>query len=72
MEKLSETERARVSKTSNVRIVTKLIQSGVNIDEVEAVDRAALLTAMAILVLSGKESVPAAVGKLPTVGYDAE
>ena len=35
-------------------------------------DRSALLTAIANLVLSGKKGAPAAVGKLPTVEYDAE
>ena len=40
MEKLSEKDRARVTKMSDARITSKLTQSGVNIDEVEAMDRA--------------------------------
>ena len=72
IDKLSEKDRARVIKTSDMRIWSKLTQSGVNTEEIEAMDRSALLNAMANLVLAGKEGAPAAVRKLLTVGYDAE
>ena len=54
MEKLSEKERARVSKMSDIRIISKLIQSCINVEELEAMDRSALLDAMASLVANGK------------------
>ena len=59
MEKLSDAQSEKVKKMSDVRLITKLGQAGFSTDQLEAMDRPALLNAMAQLVLSGKDGAPA-------------
>ena len=59
MEKLSDAQSEKVKKMSDVRLITKLGQAGFSTDQLEAMDRPALLNAMAQLVLTGKDGAPA-------------
>ena len=47
MEKLSDAQSEKVKKMSDVRLITKLGQAGFSTDQLEAMDRPALLNAMA-------------------------
>lgn len=55
MEKLPETQRKALTKTSDARLVQKLLNAGVTVEQVETMDRQAMLAAAAELILSGKE-----------------
>ncbi len=71
MEKLTDTQRQRVTKMADARIVQKLLQAGMSVDKVELLDRKGLLDAMAELVLAGKEPA-AAVNTGMLTAYDPE
>ena len=72
MDKLSDTQRDKVKKMSDVRLAAKLGQSGFSPEQLEAMDRPALLNAMAQLILSGKDEAPAATAVPVQPAYDVE
>ena len=72
MEKLSDAQSEKVKKMSDVRLITKLGQAGFSTDQLEAMDRPALLNAMAQLVLTGKDGSPAAAAAPVQPMYNAE
>ena len=60
MEGLSEARRADIRKMSDLRLAAKLGQAGYSADDLEAMDRPAMLNAWAELVLAGKDKPVAA------------
>jgi hypothetical protein len=71
MEKLTETQRQRVNKMSDARIVQKLLQVGMPVEKVEVKERPALLASMADLVAAVKEPT-AAVATVTQFANDVE
>lgn len=59
MEKLSESRRETVKKMSDVRLTNKLLQLGLTLEQLEAMDRPGMLNAYAELILAGKDKPPA-------------
>ena len=55
MEKLPELTRATVTKMSNARLIVKLQQVGFTMEEIEAMDRPAMLNAWAEIILEGRD-----------------
>jgi hypothetical protein len=71
MDMLSEGKQKEVKKMSDARLVSKLTQAGYNAEQIEAMDRVAMMNAWAEIVASGKET-SAAVGVPSKIGYDPE
>ena len=69
MEKVTETVKADIKKMSDARLISKLSQAGFSSEELETMDRTALMNAWAEIVASGKEVKAKAPGP---VGYDPE
>jgi len=69
MEKLDSTKREVIKKMSNVRLISKLLESGEDEDTVQAMSRTELMSAWAEIVAAGKDKPP--VTPSPVV-YDPE
>jgi len=69
MEKLSKSQKELVSKMGQTRLVTKLRDVGYSEEDLDAMDRPAMLNAWAECVAAGQDKPKIAV---QTVGYDVE
>ena len=65
IDKLDEARRDKVKKTSDVRLVAKLGQLGFTPEQLETMDRPALMNAIAQLILTGKDVAPPAAAAIP-------
>ena len=72
MDKLEKTKRAELRKMSDTRLVSKLTQAGVALEEVESMDRASMLDRSADMVLSGRYSAVASKPAGPLGGGESE
>jgi predicted kinase len=71
MDKLSAERKGEIKKMSDVRLITKLKQAGLTTEQLETMNREAMLNAWAELIIAGKDVVPAgAIAK--SVGSDPE
>ena len=73
MDKLEKSRQSEIRKMADVRLHSKLLQAGVTLDELETMDRSAMLDRYAELVLAGKEpeaGTPVVASK--AVSYDPE
>jgi hypothetical protein len=66
MEKLPETSRTSVVKMSEARLTVKLQQAGYTVEDLEDMDRSAMLNAWAEIILAGRDQPEA--GSVPTEG----
>ncbi len=66
MDKLSQSQRDAIKKMSTARLITKLSRVGVPDEQLDKMDREALMNAWAGFVLKGKED-PEAVPTFSTV-----
>ena len=69
MEKLSKPQRELISKMGQTRLVTKLRDAGYSEEDLDVMDRPAMLNAWAECVAAGQDKPKIAV---QTVGYDVE
>ena len=69
METLDNKTREDIKKMSEARLALKLSQVGYEVEQLEKLDRAALLHAWATTVSQGKDKLPVAPSAL---GYDVE
>jgi hypothetical protein len=69
MEKLPSERRAEVKKMSDVRLVAKLQQAGFTPEQLELMDRSALMEAWAELILANKDKAPPAAAAASKTGY---
>jgi hypothetical protein len=69
MEKLSKPQRELISKMGQTRLVTKLRDAGYSEEDLDVMDRPAMLNARAECVAAGQDKPKIAV---QTVGYDVE
>jgi hypothetical protein len=69
MEALSKAQKEAIQKMGQSRLITKLRGAGISEEEVDAMDRAAMITAWAECVAAGKDKP--APGQ-PTPGYDVD
>ena len=65
IDKLDEARRDKVKKMSDVRLVAKLGQLGFSPEQLETMDRPAMMNAMAQLILTGKDVAPPAAAVTP-------
>ena len=72
MDKLSTKEQENIRKMSDVRLVSSLTKAGVGQDEIDAMDRTAMLNKWAELVATGADKAPAAAAAAAPVVYDIE
>ena len=74
IDKLDEARRDKVKKMSDVRLVAKLGQLGFSPEQLETMDRPALMNAMSQLILTGKDVAPPAAAATPVQPplYDVE
>ena len=74
IDKLDEARRDKVKKMSDVRLVAKLGQLGFSPEQLETMDRPALMNAMSQLILTGKDVAPPAAAVTPVQPplYDVE
>ena len=73
MEKLPSERRAEVKKMSDVKLVAKLQQAGFNPEQLETMDRSALMETWAELILANKDKPPAAAAiKTGSIDPDVE
>ena len=70
MEKLNTTKQGEIQKLSKVRLTSKLTQAGVTLEQLETMDRSAMLEAWVEIVAGGKEQVVGA--KTASLGYDID
>lgn len=70
MESLTKTQVEAIKKLNTARLITKLAQVGYSEEELDTMDREALMGAWATCVADGKDK-PAA-PSAPTIGYDVE
>ncbi len=68
LEKLPESKCADIKKMSDVRLISKLTQAGIPIEQVEQMDRSTLLESYAKIVLEGVPNPTAQ----PRFAYDPE
>ena len=66
LEKLPEGKRENIKKMPDMRLISKLTQAGIPTEQIEEMDRAALLESYAKLVLEGGPTQP----PQPRFGYD--
>jgi hypothetical protein len=74
MDQLSQKEQEKIRKMSDTRLVTSLTRAGIDPDEIEAMERTALVDRWAKLVAEGHgqgSAAGATVGKTAT-GYDVK
>jgi hypothetical protein len=74
MDQLSQKEQEKIRKMSDTRLVTSLTRAGIDPDEIEAMERTALIDRWAKLVAEGHgqgSAAGATVGKTAT-GYDVK
>jgi hypothetical protein len=73
MDQLGQREQEKIRKMTDTRLVSSLVKAGVNSDEIEAMDRTAMLDRWATIVAAGgdKGNAAGAVGKA-AIGYDVE
>ena len=77
MDQLGQKEQEKIRKMSDKRLVSLLSQAGVDSDEVEVMDRNAMIDRWAKLVAAGGGKTPkagggAAAARALTAGYDVE
>lgn len=61
MDKIRDKTMSEIKEMSDARVVIKLMQAGIPIEEIEAMDRQSLMNAWADIVLTGKEVAKATV-----------
>ena len=59
MDRLTEGKRAEVKKMADARLVSKLLQTGMPLEEVERLDRGGLMNAWAERIIEGREAATA-------------
>ena len=72
MEKLPSERRAEVKKMSDVKLAAKLQQAGFTPEQLEPMDRSALMEAWAELILANKDKPPAAAAAIKTGSIDPD
>jgi hypothetical protein len=60
MDKLPAERKADIKKMSDVRLITRLKQAGLTTEQLETMDREAMLNTWAECIVTGKDKVPAA------------
>jgi hypothetical protein len=71
MDKLEKAKQAEIKKMSDTRLISKLTKAGVPMEEIEQLDRNALLNSWAEIVVAGREAEVRAMAP-SKAGYDPE
>ena len=72
MDQLGQKEQEKIRKMSDKRIISLLIQAGVDPDELETMDRNTMIDRWAKLLATGGDKSGATAVKAVPVGYDVE
>ena len=73
MDKLEKSKQGELRKLTDARLVAKLTQAGIPIDEVEALDRNSMLDKWAEIIIAGKDvAIKTGVATGSASGYDVE
>ena len=73
MDKLEKSKQGELRKLTDARLVAKLTQAGIPIDEVEALDRNSMLDKWAEIIIAGKDvAIKTGVATSSASGYDVE
>jgi len=72
MEKLGPKELENIKKMSDVRLVSNLVKAGLSQDELDTMDRTAMLSRWAELLAAGAGKPAAAAATVAPVNYNVE
>jgi hypothetical protein len=72
MDQLGQKEQEKIRKMSDKRLVSLLVQAGVDPDELETMDRNTMIDRWAKVAITGGDKSGATAVKTVTTGYDVE